>query len=228
LYDINFELLRQIPTDYPVIMKDDLLITRERHIGVYDFKTNKQLWQVDLSEKTKRIDAFKGTEVEGIIKGVLVYKDNLIVYSDGGIASLKIEDGSLNWFTKTDAVTFCIVGNIGYGGSNAAIYKINLNTGEMSGFDWKNHGMPDIEYQGKIYIPFCGDIIYHEGLLWRSWYDAGHSFLVAINPYDGHYEWIHHVDTNEKIGSPKFHDNKMFLLDTGGTLHIYEKDENNV
>ncbi len=40
---------------------------------------------------------------------------------------------------------------------------------------------------------------------------------------DGSVMWIENVNTPHSIHPPKFHDDRMYILDTGGTLHIYEK-----
>lgn len=180
------------------------------------------LWQKDLSEEMRY--EHEGKLVQGEIKQVKQYKNTLIVVSDGGIIRLALETGELLWKTKTYAQTMEIVDVTGYVCTGLSLYKINLDTGEISGYGWENNRLPDIQYQGKNYWPAGDEVIYHQGLLWYAVYISGKSFLVAINPYDGHYEWIHYVNTNEKIESPKFHGSKMFLLDTGGTLHIYEKE----
>lgn len=179
------------------------------------------LWRQDLSEHLNyNLD---GKNITGQIKEVKQYKDSLIVISDGGIIRLALETGEILWKIKPYARTMEIVDNTGFVCSSLALYKINLDTGDISGYGWKNHRLPDFEYKGKNYWPIGHRVVYHEGLLWYSVYSSGDSFIVAINPHDGYYEWIHYVDTNEKTDPPQFYGNKMFLLDTGGTLHIYNK-----
>ncbi|MDR2127058.1 MAG: PQQ-binding-like beta-propeller repeat protein [Prevotellaceae bacterium] len=183
----------------------------------------KQVWQQDLKEILKY--QYNKKDVYGQIKQVKQYKDSLIAVSDGGVVKLQIETGEILWKSKTYARTMEIIGNIGYVCTNHSLYKINLETGEISGYGWEYHRLPDFEYNGKKYWAVGHEVIYHDGLLWYSVYSSGHSFLLAINPSNGNYEWIHHVETNEKTASPQFHENKMFLLDTGSTLHIYEKEK---
>lgn len=192
-------------------------------ISIFNFKSIEQLWQQDLSEYLKRYS--DGKEKQGKINQVKLYKDSLIVVSDGGVLRLALETGEIIWKVKGYTRTMEIVENIGYCCSGLSLWKLNLETGEESGYGWEYHRLPDIKWNGRTYWPGGHEVIYHEGLLWYSVFASGHSFLVAINPHDGHYKWVHHVETNEKIDSPKFHNNKMFLLDTGGTLHIYEKEE---
>ncbi|MCV6629491.1 MAG: hypothetical protein OIF50_06495 [Flavobacteriaceae bacterium] len=176
-------------------------------------------WQIDLSE-------YLTPEEDLQIKQIKAYNDNIIVVSNGGVVSIKADTGEVNWITKTYALTMEIVKNIGYCCSGLALYKINLESGELSGYGWKNHRLPDFTYNNKSYWPIGHEVVFHNGLLWYWVYSSGESFIIAINPHDGHYEWVHHVETNEKINSIQFHEDKMFLHDTGGTLHIYEKENN--
>ncbi|MBE8724443.1 hypothetical protein [Flavobacterium hungaricum] len=83
--------------------------------------------------------------------------------------------------------------------------------------------MPDFIFKENAYIPAGYNVVYHDGLLWYAVYDSGESFVIAINPYDGYYEWILCPQTNEKIKSIKFNQNCMYILDYGNDLHVYEK-----
>ena len=118
-----------------------------------------------------------------------------------------------------------IVGNIGYVCTSLSLYKINLDTGEESGYGWIHDRLPDFEYGDRSYWPAGHRVVYHNGFLWYLVYDAGDSFIIAINPETGDYEWIHKVDTYEKADEIQFYEDKMFVLDTGGYLHIYEKED---
>jgi len=80
-------------------------------------------------------------------------------------------------------------------------------------------------YYNDLHISTATDtIIYNNGLLWGLIYSNGYSFVVAINPYDYHYEWIHRVETKEKVMGIQFHDNRMYLHTSGSELYIYEKE----
>lgn len=158
------------------------------------------------------------------ISQIKEYQNSLIVITSAGVLRLSTKDGSVIWKTFRYANTIEIVGNIGYICSGLALYKVNLDTGEESGYGWEYERLPDFIYNEKIFWPMGHRVIYHEGLLWYSVYSSGHSFLLTINPDNGNYEWIHHVDTYEKTEAPQFYEDKMFLWDTGNTLHIYEKE----
>lgn len=195
---------------------------KSTRICIYNKTDFSLLWQKDLSKKMRY--EHEGKVVQGEIKQVKQYKNSLIVVSDGGIIRLALDTGDILWNIKSYTRTMEIVDETGYCCSGLSLWKLNLESGENSDYGWEYNRLPDIEWQGRTYWPIGHEVIYHEGLLWYAVYASGHSFLVAINPHDGHYEWVHHVDTNEKIESPRFHNNNMFLLDTGGTLHIYKKE----
>ena len=195
----------------------------EAEISLFNFITQNEIWQRDLSEYFNYHN--NGKDISGQIKQVKKYNESIIVVSDGGIVSLSIHNGEIEWILKTYASTMEIVGHVGYVCTGLSLYKINLDNGEMSGYGWENNRLPDFEWSGKYFWPAGYEVVYNEGLLWYSVYISGHSFLLAINPHDGHYEWIHQVETTEKTDSPKFHENRMFLHDTGGVLHIYEKNK---
>ena len=207
-------------SDYHIVKNDN------SYIYIYSKSDFSLLWQKDLSNFLK-YDS-EGKEQQGQIKQVKQYKDSLIVVSDGGVLRLALETGEIIWKAEGYTRTMEIVGNMGYCCSSLSLWKLDLETGQESGYGWEHHRLPDIEWNGRTYWPGGHEVIYHGGLLWYSVFISGHSFLLAINPHDGHYEWVHHVETNEKTGSPKFHGDKMFLLDTGNTLHIYEKESKEI
>lgn len=189
-----------------------------------DYKSSIDLiWQKEFTELLKY--QYDGKEKTGEIKQVKLYKDSLIVVSDGGVIRLLLATGEIIWKNNAYARTMEIVGEIGYVCAGLSLYKVNLETGEIIRYGYNNNynRLPDIEYQGSSYWAIGHEVIYHEGLLWYAVFSSGESFVIAINPHDGKYEWIHHVDTYEKIESIQFYDNKMFLLDTGNDLHIYKK-----
>lgn len=161
---------------------------------------------------------------DATIQEVHPYYNSFIVVTTSGIAKLDVNDGSVIWKADGYAATLEIVDNIGYICTGLSFLRINLDTGEESGYGWEHHRLPDFFYNGQKYKPAGHKAVYHEGLLWYSVYSSGHSFLLAINPENGNYEWIHHVDTYEKTEAPQFYEDKMFLWDTGNTLHIYEKE----
>lgn len=224
-FKIEKELSKNIGLKKAELLTSDHILFSNRIKGLIGnyYHEGKELWQKDLSNFLK-YDS-EGKEQQGQIKQVKEYKNSLIVVSDGGVIRLALETGEIIWKVKGYTRTMEIVGETGYCCTNHSLWKLNLETGRESGYGWEHHRLPDIEWNGRTYWAIGHEVIYHGGLLWYSVFASGHSFLLAINPHDGHYEWIHLVETNEKTDSPRFYDNKMFLLDTGGTLHIYEKDK---
>lgn len=158
------------------------------------------------------------------ISEIKEYQGSLIVLTSVATLRLSAEDGSIIWINNGYARTLEIVSNIGYLCTGLCLLKLNLDTGEESGYGWERNRLPDFTYNNKLYWPAGHEIVYHDGLLWYSVCSSGKSFLLAINPDNGNYEWIHHVDTNEQTDAPQFYKDRMFIRDTGNTLHIYEKE----
>ncbi|WP_455592189.1 hypothetical protein [Bacteroides sp.] len=175
-------------------------------------------WQLDLNS------LFPNQE-DITIKSVKEYQGSLIVATSVATLRLSAEDGSVIWINNGYVRTIEIVGNTGYICTGLSLLKINLDNGEESGYGWKQNRLPDFTYKGQEYYPAGHEVVYHDGLLWYSVCSSGESFLIAINPDNGNYEWIHHVDTNDQTDAPQFYEDKMFLYDTGNTLHIYEKEK---
>lgn len=174
-------------------------------------------WQLDLKS------LFFEEKVK--ISQVKEYQGSLIVVTSVATLRLSAEDGSVIWKNEGYARTLEIVGDTGYICTGLSLLKLNLDTGEESGYGWEKNRLPDFTYNGKSHWPAGQEVIYHDGFLWYSVYDSGESFLIAINPDNGNYEWVHHVDTNGKTDAPQFYEDRMFLWDTGNTLHIYEKEK---
>ncbi|MFK8266594.1 hypothetical protein [Capnocytophaga cynodegmi] len=117
-----------------------------------------------------------------------------------------------------------VVGNFGYVCTGGSLYRVNLDNGEMYDYGREYADLPDFEYEGKSYWAAGHNVVYNEGLLWYLVYDAGDSFVIAIDPEMANYQWIHKIDTYEKADKIEFHDDKMFISDTGGNLFIYQRD----
>ena len=100
---------------------------------------------------------------------------------------------------------------------------MNLDTGEKYSYGRKYDRLPDFEYNGETYWPSGYRVVYHKGLLWYRVYSSGDSFIVSIDPDTANYQWIHKVDTYEKVNDINFYDDKMFVTDTGYNLFIYEE-----
>ena len=194
---------------------------------VYDNKFEKLIWQKDFSDISAYNDPFNDEPNKGRIHNVQLYQKDKIILTTrhNSTFCFDIHTGKEIWRTWTFGGAIEIVGNIGYVCTGGSLYKLNLDTGEalMKSIYHDNH-LPDIKYNGETYRAHGHNVVHHEGLLWYAVYSSGHSFILAINPHDGHYEWVHHVETNEKVMDIYFYKDKMFLQDSGSTLHIYEKE----
>lgn len=200
----------------------DNLIFRFRGDQLFLYKnsisTIELSWQLDL-------DSLFPNQEDITIKSVKEYQGSLIVATSVATLRLSAEDGSVIWINNGYVRTIEIVGNTGYICTGLSLLKINLDNGEESGYGWEQNRLPDFTYKGQEYYPAGHEVVYHDGLLWYSVCSSGESFLIAINPENGNYEWIHHVDTNDQTDAPQFYEDKMFLWDTGNMLHIYEKEK---
>lgn len=225
----RFNKWLHIIDSFPIIDKytllscvfDDNIVFRKKEGQIFLYKNHPDaiqlVWQLDVTS------LFPDQE-DVSISEIKEYQGSLIVLSSVATLRLSAEDGSIIWINNGYAHTLEIVGNIGYVCTGLSLLKINLDNGEESGYGWERHELPNFIYNEKNFWPIGHRVVYHEGLLWYSVYSSGHSFLLAINPENGNYEWIHHVDTYEKIDAPQFYEDKMFLRDTGNVLHIYEKE----
>ena len=194
-------------------------IVRYDDIYIYIYVKNdfSLLWQQNIQ------DFFPGEEELSIFE-IYSYKDTFIIIARVGIVCLSQKDGHLLWRLNKGAFTMEIVGNLGYVCTGLSLYWVNLDNGEKYGYGRKYDRLPDFEYNGETYWPAGYRVVYHKGLLWYRVYSSGESFILVIDPETGEYKWIHKVETYEKVMDIKFYDDKMFLLDSGNTLFIYEED----
>ena len=213
LIDKQLNLLGQIR-----FFTDSFLVTNS-NIYIYVYKKNdfSLLWQQNIQ------DFFPGEEELSILE-IYSYKDTFIIIARVGIVCLSQKDGSLIWKCDHYARTMEIVGNLGYVCTGLSLYWVNLDTGEKYGYGRKYDRLPDFEYNGETYWPAGYRVVYHKGLLWYEVFISGYAFILGIDPETGEYKWIHKVETYERVMDIKFYDDKMFLLDSGNTLFIYEED----
>ena len=168
-------------------------------------------------------DFFPGKEELSILE-IYSYKDTFIIIARVGIVCLSQKDGSLIWKCNYYARTMEIVGHYGYVCTSLSFYRVDLDTGESYDYDREYAALPDFKYNEKNYLPAGHRVVYHKGLLWYSVYSSGDSFIIAIDPETANYQWIHKVETYEKVMDIKFYDDKMFVTDTGYNLFIYEEE----
>ena len=168
-------------------------------------------------------DFFPGEEELSILE-IYSYKDTFIIIARVGIVCLSQKDGSLIWKCNYYARTMEIVGHYGYVCTSLSFYRVDLDTGEFYNYNRKYSRLPDFEYNRENHWPSGHRVVYHKGLLWYSVYSSGESFIIAIDPETANYQWIHKVETYEKVMDIKFYDDKIFVTDTGYNLFIYEEE----
>ena len=168
-------------------------------------------------------DFFPGKEELSILE-IYSYKDTFIIIARVGIVCLSQKDGSLIWKCDYYARTMEIVGHYGYVCTSLSFYRVDLDNGEKYGYGRKYDRLPDFEYNGENHWPSGHRVVYHKGLLWYIVYSSGESFIIAIDPETANYQWIHKVETYEKVMDIKFYDDKIFVTDTGYNLFIYEEE----
>ncbi|WP_315154035.1 hypothetical protein [Capnocytophaga leadbetteri] len=173
--------------------------------------------------RQQNIQDFFSKEEEIEIYSIHPYKSTFIVIAKMGIVCLSQKDGSLIWKCDHYARTMEIVGHYGYVCTSLSFYRVDLDTGEFYNYNRKYSRLPDFEYNGETYWPAGHRVVYHKGLLWYDVFISGYAFILAIDPETGEYKWIHKVETYERVMDIKFYDDKMFLLDSGNTLFIYEE-----
>ena len=213
LIDKQLNLLGQIR-----FFTDSFLVTNSNiYIYIYVKNDFSLLWQQNIQD-------FFSKEEEIEIYSVHLYKNTFIVIAKMGIVCISQKDGSLIWKCDHYARTMEIVGHYGYVCTSLSFYRVDLDTGEFYNYNRKYSRLPDFEYNGETYWPAGYRVVYHKGLLWYEVFISGYAFILAIDPETGKYKWIHKVETYERVMDIKFYDDKMFLLDSGNTLFIYEEE----
>lgn len=204
----------------------------EGKIALFDFH-NTIIWQHDFTEDCRfinydKIDRDENERLPGQIENIILYdEDKLIVsckYSK--VFCIEILTGKILWENDySSGYPYVIVGDIGYAYSNGGgINKIDLNTGASLHADKRFHRLPEMPYYNNIHISTAtNEMVYYDNLLWARIYSNGYSFVVAIHPDTYQYEWIHRVETTEKVMSIQFYNDRMYLHTSGSELFIYEK-----
>lgn len=215
----KFKILQKIKFEGEIALLTELgVVISYTNDTLYKYSDFSLLWQKDLNDYF-----LKDTETEVEVKEVYLYENSLIVVTKAGVVRLNIETGELIWKTNYYACTMEIVGQFGYVCTGLSLYRINLEDGETYNYGREYAQLPDFEYEGKTYWAAGNRVVYHEGLLWYLAYDSGDSFVIAINLENAEYQWIHKIDTYEKVDKIQFYQDKMFVSDSGGNLFIYEE-----
>lgn len=223
--------MKNIEAKYPeMFIKDDFFICTDKgEISLYNYNTQNKVWQQDLSEITSYKDWWG--EHKGEVKRVYSYKDKIIVSAGKSVLALELETGTILWqikFEYSRPIELYIVGNTAYLGSGVYYSGIDLDMG-IELFEMEVQRPFDInpKYPNSNLAVIAGsEMTYREGYFYFTDKTEKYYYLAKMKPETGIIEDYQILDgITSNLAPPKFHDNKMFLLDSRNTLHIYEKEK---
>ena len=217
---VIFDLAKGIPLKkidssliYPKYLyhRDEIIAYDKKRIR----KINRQFdiaWTINLNDEIlgESIDSLYNLDEAsvGVLKHYIFKLDN--------------KSGNLLWKTQLDYKPYemAIEGDMGYLLKGNHYTVINLSNGHIE-FERE---LEPIHFHGHD-LRFDGyGRLYHKGLIWCCIRTHGYHFVAALYPENGEVVWLENVNTPHSLKSPKFHADKMYVLDSVGTLHVYEKD----
>lgn len=215
-FEIDRKLLLQVRINNKIIFTNNLSAL----LFTYNLNLN-LLSKKDLSQEASYIH-WNGKKIKGEIKKVYSWGNKILVLTTCFLISLN-DNGEIIYKLRFPdllrAQTLVINENKGYIYNYHDYLVVDLEKGKLI----LHKEIRSFDYQGEKYNNFAQDLIYHQGLLYHSVNSSGLSFVVAINPSTGDTIWRQHV-TGQSINSIRFYEDKMYILDGGGTLHIFEKE----
>lgn len=185
----------------------------------YKYSDFSLLWQKDLSEITQYTQ-WDNSEVKGEIREVYSYKDTLIVLTQVFVLRINIQTGEIIYSLRLPAgvMTLSIEGGKAYGCYGYHYMEIDLEKGELINFV----RIEDAIYEEKRYNAIMNKATFHNGHVFHGLrFEGGQYAVGAIDTKTGNREWMSLLSVYmvEKI---QFHQDKIFISDTGGNLFIYE------
>ncbi len=219
-----------------LIFNSYIFIYNETIIQAFSIDENKFIWQFNLSKSEENIDIFR---IIGIWKQLLFFIVN------DKILSIDIETGKLlnQWQAKNEASATMAKDEFPSG------IKLDADTGKLlhpyMEIDIQSNEYKNLDVLSQLEIsqkeeftiyPNTG-FTFNEKYLFisatqDSWIHKGKPpkstcHLFAINRKTGKQEWHHKLDTGKKYKAVKkmeTTDNKLYVLDHGNTLHIFERE----
>jgi len=221
-------LKKNIPLNYQPVafMNHNLLLAKmSATIVLYNISSNTPLWQADLSELCGYED-WQGKH-QGEIANVYVADDKVLVNAGPFVFCFALETGGLLWQLKSAEGKFYSM-VIDHGVAYLTYWRHYAEIDINKGIFLIEKEIVDFEYRHKkIFFQAKGTPVYHKGLIWMTLYTGGIPFIAALLPEKGEIIWVQHIASSHSINAPKFHNNHMYILDTGGTLHIFEEENVN-
>ena len=177
-------------------------------------------WQLDISDLCS-YDVGNGLEKAELSN---LYTDDEFVYLLAGLSVVKvsIQSGEIIWHTKLNTAQSRGLIQDGhlYTTSNGYINKIDCQTGQIlyqEGFDY-------IHLDHEKMLGPIKELAWYGDSIWTVM-DSNPSALIEINPSDGSHKSVvplKDLGITTDCQMPRFHDDKMYLLDFDSTLHIFE------
>lgn len=203
-----------------------IITSTNSHIYIYIKNDFSLLWQKDLGEITSYTD-WDGYH-KGDVKNVYLFENKLIVVAGNSVLAMNIENGNILWQIKYNdfqPFTLHINANFAYLSKGVFYSVIDLEKGEkvletklVRPFDH------DDRYQNANLAMVGSDMTFYDNSLYFSDKHKGRYYLAKLNPQTAQiedYQFLDDVKSN--LHPPKFHNDKMFLLDSNNNLFIYDK-----
>lgn len=175
---------------------------------------NKEVWKLNTG------DYVKAQTPMPLIDNVYVHENRIYTLCGHHIICTSL-DGTLVWNRELEfrPVILEIDKNMGYMVSSNNVAALNLNNGST----FYSKKMNQIIWQGyELFFQGFHPRIYNQKL-WCTIQTNGLNFVAALNMENGALEWLQNIETPHFINPPKFDDKRMFILDNGGNLFIYDK-----
>lgn len=224
LFDVNKLVFRYkniiIPSPKEIINPDLFICEKNNVIFLFDVKEKNILWQKDISKLTHYTEWDDGHE-EGNIRQVYAYEDSIIVITQVFILRIDTQTGNIIYSLRlpTGLMSLFIIGDKGYGCYGYHYMEIDLGKGELLNYLRIENAI----YKGQEYDATMNKATFHNGYVFHGLRLEGGMYAVgAINVATGKREWLDLLSVN-MVGKIQFHQDKMFISDTGGNLFIYEK-----
>lgn len=237
LYDIENEIFIQELEAIPYLVTDD----REFYIFNQIIKQRSVLnshdWEIDLSGR-KYINDLREEKDVKIVKLLGVESGQLIVFmSSKELILIDVETGSILWETNdfiknnlpeykdhrmvSSIFHYCILENDKlYQLDGNIYYSLDLKTQEVE-ILWEDKS--ENEYITCKRKTYTEDYVYFTG----SRGGRFSSYLLgAFNRKTLQMDWVHKPKgiVNPLTNAPQYVDGKLYILDSGGILHIYERE----
>ncbi|MDZ7900772.1 MAG: hypothetical protein U5N85_22430 [Arcicella sp.] len=241
---MDFPLLQDVPIICFLGVNDLIVSPKQMTLSYYDLKKNGYLWQTDLSGR-KYLDIWQEEKEVKIQRIIGIYENQLlVVFSNDELISLDTNTGEVLWETK-DFIKINLPDRRSI--SQFRFVYWHIENGKMYQLDGNVYYSIDL-YSQKVEILWKDEkqenfiTITHKTYTTEYIYFTG-SYNQLLQPHlVGVFnrkllkvEWVHDINLSidPKMGyppslnqPPQVSENKLYVLDTGGTLHIFEKAQN--